>query len=106
MKELKAPAPTDVILQSGRLVANYGRQVIIEDACGVRVPCRLHGRRLSAVCGDQVQWGYAQSGDRTGIVYHLLPRQRVLSRLSGLGTSEAIVANLSQLVVVAAAVVV
>ena len=93
MKDTKAPTVTDVVLQSGRLVANYGRQVIIEDATGARVACRLHGRRLSAVCGDHVQWGYAQSGDSTGIVYSLQPRERVLARLSALGTSEPIVAN-------------
>jgi ribosome biogenesis GTPase len=103
MKDPKAPTVTDVVLQSGRLVANYGRQVIIEDTTGARVACRLHGRRLSAVCGDHVQWGYAQAGDSTGIVYSLQPRERTLARLSALGSSEPIVANLSQLVVVAAA---
>jgi ribosome biogenesis GTPase len=104
MKDPKAPTGTETALQSGRLVANYGRQVIIEDTSGARVACRLHGRRLSAVCGDHVLWGYARAGDSTGIVYSLEPRRRVLARLSMLGSSEPIVANLSQLVVVAAAV--
>ncbi|MEI8298428.1 MAG: ribosome small subunit-dependent GTPase A [Pseudomonadota bacterium] len=91
-------------LTAGRVVANHGREVKVAGADGVRLACRLHGRKLEAVCGDEVRYGHASSGDVTGTVYEILPRRRSLSRLTGLGRSEAIVANLTQLVAVAATV--
>ena len=40
----------------GRIVAAYGRRVVVETPTGQRVPCRLFGRRLQLVCGDTVRW--------------------------------------------------
>lgn len=86
----------------GRVVANHGRQVVVEDAEGRRIPCRLHGRKLAAVCGDEARWAYAHAGDGHGTVYELEPRRRTLERLTSAGHAEPIVANLTQLVVVVA----
>jgi len=91
-------------LQTGRVVASHGRELKVSGPSGERIACRLHGRKLEAVCGDEVRFGYAQAGDAAGTVYEILPRRRTLSRLTGLGRSEAVVANLTQLVAVAAAV--
>ena len=96
-------APAGVTLTRGRVVASHGSHLTIEDGEGHHVPCRLHGRRLSAVCGDEVRWGYAP-GEATGLVGEVLPRRTVLARLSMLGAAEPVVANLSQVAVVAAAV--
>ena len=88
-------------LVDGRVVASHGRQVEVLGADGRRVPCRLHGRRLAVVCGDRVRWS-PDAGDAPGLVYEILPRQTVLERLAGSGHAEPVVANLTQLAVVAA----
>lgn len=84
----------------GRIVASHGGRVSVEDVDGTRHPCRLHGRRLLAVCGDRVRWERVAGGD--GIVYEVLPRRTLLERLDGAGRRETVVANLTQLVAVAA----
>lgn len=95
----ESPALTD-----GRVVESHGQQVVVEDLSGRRVACRLHGRKLAVVCGDDVRWGYAAADDGMGIVYELKPRRATLARLATSGTTEPIVANLSQLVAVVAPV--
>ena len=91
----------DAAREPGRVVASHGRQLLVESASGERVSCRLHGRRLAAVCGDEVEWS-RDSGQSSGTVYAILPRRRTLARLAGNGRPETIVANLTQLVVVVA----
>ena len=92
------PAP----LAAGRVVASHGRQLMVEDGAGRRIACRLHGRRLAAVCGDEARWGYAHAGESYGTVYELLPRRHTLERLTQGGRAEVVVANLTQLVAVVA----
>ena len=97
------PSPaTPPDLRDGRIVASHGRQVTVEGESGERHACRLHGRKLEAVCGDAVRWGYAAPGDDQGTVYEVLPRRTLLQRLDGLGRTEPVVANLTQLVAVVA----
>lgn len=98
----KAPPADATTLRDGRIVASHGRQVTVEDADGVRHSCRLHGRRLEAVCGDVVRWGHALAGDTQGIVYEIATRTSLLERLDGTGRTEPVVANLTQLVAVVA----
>ena len=86
----------------GRIVASYGRTVMVEDAAGHRLPCRLHGRRLSAVCGDTVSWARDPVRDAQGIVREVQARRNLLMRLAGSGRSEPVVANLTQLVAMVA----
>lgn len=102
MKAGAARGEAGVPLVAGRIVASHGRQVVVEDAGGQRFPCRLHGRRLAAVCGDEARWGYAHAGESSGTVYELLPRRNTLERLTQNGRVEPVVANLTQLVAVAA----
>ena len=84
------------------MVASHGRRLEVEDRTGVRSACRLHGRRLTAVCGDDVRYAAPQAGDDAGLVWEIRPRRRTLERLAGNGRAEAVVANLTQLVAVAA----
>jgi ribosome biogenesis GTPase len=86
----------------GRVVASHGRQVEVENAAGVRVACRLHGRRISVVCGDDVRWGHDAQDEAQGLVYEVKTRRTTLARLTASGQAEAVVANLTQLVAVAA----
>jgi ribosome biogenesis GTPase / thiamine phosphate phosphatase len=102
VKRGDATGDTGVTLAAGRVVASHGRQLVVEDPAGERFPCRLHGRRLAAVCGDEARWGYAHPGESYGTVYELLPRRNTLERLTQNGRVEPVVANLTQLVAVAA----
>jgi ribosome biogenesis GTPase len=89
-------------LDAGRVVASHGRQLVVETESGERVPCRLQGRKLSAVCGDAVRFGLPPQGETCGTVHAILPRQHVLERVSSSGRAEAVVANLTQLIAVVA----
>ena len=90
------------VLHDGRVVASHGRQLEVEDGAGRRRACRLHGRRLVAVCGDEVRYAVPAGGEDAGLVWEILPRRRTLERLSGSGRAETVVANLTQLIAVAA----
>ncbi|HZF27043.1 MAG TPA: ribosome small subunit-dependent GTPase A [Steroidobacteraceae bacterium] len=83
----------------GRVIASYGRHVVVETAAQGSIPCTLAARRLQVVCGDEVRWKLSDTAGR-GIVVDQLPRRSTLSRLNTTGQSEAVVANVSQLVVV------
>lgn len=86
----------------GRVVAAYGRHVVVESPSGLRVSCRLFGRRLQAVCGDRVCWAEAQAEGAAGLVTATEPRRTELARISASGRSETVAANLDQLVAVLA----
>ena len=86
---------------AGRIIASHGRHVLVEATPGSRHPCTLFGRRLDAVCGDEVRWLPAER-DGPGVVIERLPRRTSLARSDSRGRSEAIVANLTQLVVMSA----
>lgn len=83
----------------GRVVASYGRRVLIEDEQRKRLNCQLKGRRLKAVCGDQVEW-YPDS--HNGVVTAIAARRNELRRPDSRGRVEILAANISQLVVVIA----
>lgn len=88
-------------LRNGRVVADFGRHVLVEDNDGAVHPCTLRGRRLRAVCGDQVTWRSGAQRSR-GIVESVSPRSSELTRPSSRGLSEVLAANLDQIIVVCA----
>jgi ribosome biogenesis GTPase / thiamine phosphate phosphatase len=83
----------------GRVIASFGRHVVVETRDQGIIPCTLAARRLQVVCGDEVRWERSDTAGR-GIVLDRLPRRSTLSRVNATGRSEAVVANVSQLVVV------
>ncbi len=85
----------------GKVIASHGRRVLLETADGARVPCGVLGRDLQVLCGDEVAWRPDVDVGR-GIVVERLPRRSALERTNAQGATEAIVANLTQLVVVLA----
>lgn len=85
--------------EPGRVIASHGRHVVVEAADRATIPCTLAARRLQVVCGDEVLWERSDTAGR-GIVLDRLPRRSALSRLNASGQSEAVVANISQLIVV------
>ena len=86
----------------GRVIASHGRDAVVLDDAGQAVPCRLQGRRLAVVCGDRVRWIRARGEGAAGRITEVLPRATVLARLNLQGETEAVAANLTQLVCVVA----
>jgi len=87
----------------GTVVECYGRRVLVAPPQGAPLPCKLRGRKLDVVAGDEVriEW-HAGSDDWT--VVERLDRRNVLSRSDSRGLVESIAANLDQLGVVVAPV--
>jgi ribosome biogenesis GTPase len=87
--------------ETGCVVESYGRRVVVSRAAGARVRCKLRGRRLEVVVGDNVSIAPDPAGD-DWMVTGRLARRNVLSRSDSRGLDESIAANLDQLAVVVA----
>jgi len=87
---------------AGRVVASHGRDATVVGEHGERIHCRLQGRRLGVVCGDRVRWRAGNTEGGTGTIVEVLPRVRLLARISSRGDPEPVAANLTQLVAVVA----
>ncbi len=85
---------------NGRVVANFGRRVLVQDAEDQHHLCIPKGRRLGVVCGDAVIWTPAKHDDDFGIIESVLPRSVALERPSSRGRVEVLAANMTQLLVV------
>lgn len=88
--------------ERGLVVARHRRHVTVEDAAGARHQCALGSRRLRPLVGDDVQW--RRQADGGGIVTGVAARRSLLTRIDSRGRREAVAANLSQILVVAAPV--
>ena len=63
--------------RAGRIVAAHGRRVVVEARDGTTRACRLFGRKLQVVCGDDVQWVEAEAEGADGLVVSLVqPEQQ------------------------------
>lgn len=86
--------------RTGRVIANHGRHVTVETAADERVFCKVSGRKLEVVCGDEVT--VETDGSGGCVVTARLPRRSALARTDAVGRAETVVANLTQLIVVLA----
>jgi len=82
-----------------RVVAAFGRHLLLRDAEGREIKARPFGRKLSVVCGDEVRCETDPKHDEVHVV-EVLKRRTALYRSNVRGGSEPIVANLSRLLVV------
>jgi len=84
-----------------RVIAAFGRHLLVQDASGRTLRARPFGRGLGAVCGDDVR---CRDDPRHGEVHALevLPRRTVLYRSNARGGGEPVLANLTLLLVVIA----
>jgi ribosome biogenesis GTPase len=87
----------------GCVVESYGRRVIVALPDGTTLPCKLRGRRLDVVAGDEVRIEKHGGSDEWTVVERL-KRRNVLSRSDSRGLEESIAANLDQLGIVVSAV--
>jgi ribosome biogenesis GTPase len=91
---------------TARVVESFGRRAIVETGDGERMPAELFGKRLTTVCGDEVQVRVprptaAASGDAPRIV-SVSPRRSLFQRTDSRGRTEPLAANLTLLAVVIA----
>jgi ribosome biogenesis GTPase len=86
---------------TGCVVESYGRRVVVARGSGERAACKVRGRSLELVAGDEVRIAL-ESGDDEWSVVERRPRRNVLSRSDSRGRTESIAANLDQLAVVVA----
>jgi ribosome biogenesis GTPase / thiamine phosphate phosphatase len=84
-----------------RVIAAFGRHLLVQEASGRAIRARPLGRDLGAVCGDEVR---CRSDPRHGEVHVLevLPRRAALYRSNARGGVEPVLANLTRLLVVVA----
>ena len=84
-----------------RVIAVFGRNLLVRDAAGRELEARTFGKRLTVVCGDDVR---CEADSRHGEIHvvEALPRQSALYRSNTRGGAEPIVANISQLLIVLA----
>jgi ribosome biogenesis GTPase len=85
-----------------QVIAAYGRHLLVRDAAGAVHEARPFGRRLDVACGDRVRC----EADATHGEVHVLtvqPRTSVLFRASARGQPEVVVANITLVAVVVAA---
>ena len=95
------PADAAGTLSEGRVIASYGKRMIVEDPLGERHPAFVGRRGLRLVCGDRVRWRAAEQGGDVAVL-ELLPRDTELARPDSRGRVEVLAANLDQVVVVCA----
>ena len=95
------PGIAAAMTEQGLVVARFRGHALVESVTGEVHECRLRGRRLRPIVGDNVDWNRELDGMST--IQKVKPRATTLKRLDGRGRPEAVAANLSQLVVVLAA---
>ncbi len=84
--------------ETGLVVARFRRHALVEDRAGDVHDCRMHGRRLRPVVGDNVEW--RREPDGTCIAQAVRARDSTLRRVDSRGRPEVIAANLTQLIMV------
>jgi ribosome biogenesis GTPase / thiamine phosphate phosphatase len=85
----------------GLVIAAFGRHMLVRSADGAQLKARRFGRGGGAVCGDQVRCRIDARHDEVHVL-EVLPRRSALWRANARGGAEAVVANLTRLLVVLA----
>jgi ribosome biogenesis GTPase len=95
-------------LESGQVVAAFGRQYLVRLDDGREIPCLTRGKKSEVACGDIVEikrTADASTGDGTGaqgVIERIAPRRSLLHR-SDAYREKLIAANVTQIIVVVAA---
>lgn len=83
--------------QQGRVIVNFRRHSVVEQADGTRVNCMLKGRKLKPVAGDRVLWEPTEKG---GVIVDILPRHGVLERYDTGRDRQVLASNVDKAIVV------
>ena len=85
----------------GSVIATFGRHLVVRTADGAQLQARPFGRALGVVCGDEVRCRVDRQHEEVHVI-EVLPRRNALWRANARGGAEAVVANLTELLVVLA----
>jgi ribosome biogenesis GTPase len=85
---------------SGLVIANYGKQLLVEDNHGELYRCVTRRGLEQIVCGDQVTW--LKTGEHNGVVETLEQRTTVMLKTDGNKRQRPLAANIDQIVIEAA----
>lgn len=83
---------------TARIIAAFGRHLVVRDAQGTERPARPFGRKLQIVCGDLVTCEIDARHDEAHVTA-VLPRDSCLYRTNLRAAEEAVVANLTLMLV-------
>lgn len=86
--------------QHGQVITNFGKTLLIEDSQGKLHRCKPRQNLDTIVCGDQVVWQEAESGE--GVVVAVSERQSLLQKPGFGGKLKPIAANVDQIMIVCA----
>ncbi len=84
----------------GRIIAHFGKRIIIEDEHGQEHRCSARRNLPPLVCGDQISWYYPDP--KSCIIHELKPRRSLLARPDARGKQKIIAANIDQILIVCA----
>lgn len=90
---------------AARVIEIFGRHVIVETVGRERIAAELFGKRLTVVCGDEVQIRDARkvaTTDDVPRVVSVAPRRSLFCRTDSRGRTEPLAANLTLLAVIIA----
>jgi ribosome biogenesis GTPase len=83
---------------TARIIAAYGRHLVVRDAQGNERAARPFGRKLQVVCGDRVTCEIDAHHDEAHVI-EVLPRDSCLYRTNLRADEEPVVANLTLMLV-------
>jgi ribosome biogenesis GTPase / thiamine phosphate phosphatase len=86
---------------TGRVIATFGRHLVMRTADGAELRARPFGRALTVVCGDEVRCRVDRQHEELHVI-EVVPRRNALWRANARGGAEPVVANLTELLVVLA----
>lgn len=86
--------------RAGIVIVNYGRHMSVETPEGQSVTCRIKGRQLHPVCGDEVHWEPLTEGG--GLITHIKERRSLLLRQQPPHGPQPLAANLDRILVMVA----
>jgi ribosome biogenesis GTPase len=86
--------------QSGLVLVNYGKSVLVEDTTGRLYRCAVRRSLKQIVCGDRVAW--EPVGTQEGVINAIKPRNTVLQRADSANRTRVLAANIDQMLIVAA----
>lgn len=92
-------APGITRAETGLVIVNYGKNLLLEDRSGALVRCVVRREAGIPVCGDRVEW--LRTGAGTGVVESIDTRRTLLQRAVG-ETHKPLAANIDQIVIEAA----
>ncbi|HQR51273.1 MAG TPA: ribosome small subunit-dependent GTPase A [Methylophilaceae bacterium] len=88
-------------LQSGLVIAAFGKRYDIELANGRQIGCVTRGKKSDLACGDRVEIKLTSGNE--GVIENTIPRSSLLYR-SNAFRSKLLAANVTQIIIVLAAV--